>query len=146
MESYIKYKIPTFDIQFQYPDWWLHKIEDDDTYLFWDEYTGSFRITPSIINLQIFSLDQFLENKFQEYFEKNPIWKTYNNRKYLYYEDLTKETNDITKLHFYISGQKNTLLICSFAYNNELLKDIYSRDEVEEALMEVDNILNSLTL
>ena len=146
MKDYIKYEISTFKIQFQYPEWWDDKIEYDDTYLFWDEYTGSFRITPTTIDSPTFSLDQFLQNRFEEYAEKNPTWRTYNNRKYLYYEDFSKENDGSTKLHFYISGQKNILLTCSFAYTKELLEDEYSKDEVEVALEEVDNILNSLTI
>ncbi len=146
MEGYIKYEIPTFRIQFQYPEWWDDKIEDNDSYLFWDEYTGSFRVTPSTIDSPTFSVDQFLQNRFQECAKKNPRWRTYNNRKYLYYEDFSKDYNGSTILHFYISGQKNILLTCTFAYAKELLEDEYSRDEVEGALEEVDNVLDSLTM
>ena len=146
MTDYIKYNISSFKIHFQYPEWWDDKIEHGDTYLFWDKYTGSFRITPTTIYSQNFSIDQFLQSKFKEYAEKNPTWKIYNNRKYLYYEDYSKVNQGLNKLHFYITGQENILLTCSFAYNKELLEDKYSKDEVEGALEEVDNILNSLTI
>ena len=146
MEDYIKYEIPAFNIKFQYPEWWEDKIEHENTYLFWDEYTGSFRITPISITSQGFDPEQFLENRFQENAKSNPEWKTYNGRKFLYYETLSEKDGDITKLHFYLSGKGNTLITCSFAYGNELLEDEYSNDEVEGALEEVENLLHSLTL
>ncbi|MGZ4034789.1 MAG: DUF3805 domain-containing protein [Bacteroidia bacterium] len=146
MEDYIKYEIPAFNIKFQYPEWWDDKIEHENTYLFWDEYTGSFRITPATINLPNFNLEQFLENRFRENANANAEWKIYNGRKFLYYETLSHSGDESTKLHFYISGNGNTLITCSFAYDNELLSDEYSNDEVEGALEEVENILQSLTL
>ncbi len=146
MENYIKYEIPSFKIQFEYPEWWDEKIEYDNTYLFWDEFTGSFRITPNKFDSQNFSIDQFLQNKFNEYIESSPTWRIYNKRKYLYFENISKKDNGLTKLHFYISGYENILITCSFAYDKELLEDENSNDEVAGALEEVDNILNSLRI
>jgi hypothetical protein len=146
MEDYIKYEIPFFKIKFQYPNWWDNEIEHNDTYLFWDEHTGSFRITPEIIDSENFSLNQFLQNRFQDFVKKNPKWKTYNKRKYLCYEDISESENRQTKLYYYISGQGNILITCSFAYDKELIQDQYSKDEVKAALEKVDNILDSFTM
>lgn len=144
MEDHNRFEIPDFKIQFQYPGWWRNKIENDNTCLFWDEYTGSFRITPLKIEMQALTLQQFLDKKFIEYAHKNPVWKSYSNRSCIYYEEIINKNKGHSKVHSYILGHTDILFICSFASDPELLNDEYPADEIEAALEEVDNLLNSI--
>jgi hypothetical protein len=146
MEDYVSFTIPEFNIKFKYPEWWDHKVEHSDTYLFWDEYVGSFRITPKVISKPDFNQEQFLQETFEEYAKYSPIWKTYNNRKFIYYEKFSKYNDNPVKNHFYITTEKNILLICSFGCDPILLEDEDSKDELECAIEDVDALLGGLTV
>jgi hypothetical protein len=64
-EKYYKeYSITKYGIKFQYPGWWQHFMEMDNTYLFGDEQAGIFRITSYFSST--FNEKGFLQKRFDE--------------------------------------------------------------------------------
>lgn len=48
-------------IKFYYPNNWIDKIEEDGTYLFYDDNFGSFRMTVLKIDNPNFSIEEYLK-------------------------------------------------------------------------------------
>lgn len=149
MEDHVKETIQEFGIEFVRPEWWQFKIEDKapecPTYLFWDEYTGSLRVTPSRVG-NGFDLDTFLERRFQDAVGSGhvPEWREFNGRKTVCYVDDNPSSK--TRIHFYIGGHDDILVACSFAYDSSSLDDELYADEVDGALEEVIATLNSMSI
>lgn len=143
MEEYIKFEIEDFGIFFQYPEWWEHKLEKEDTYLFWDEYVGSFRITPIRLKKGGPNLAQFLAEEQA----KHPDGKM---KRIGRYEFVTRQQDDpqsggsTTRVHYYVGGYGDTVLLCSYAYALELLDDEFDRDAVEAGIEEAEILIEGL--
>ena len=146
-ENYVVEQVPEFDLRFSRPGWWQFRLEEEEpaTYLYWDEYTGSLRITvwregPS------FSAADFLVRKFDAEHERGrtPEWRLIQGRRFVCYrEDDAKEG---TRSHFYITAHEDRIVVCSFAYSLSLLDDELSELELEGAMEDFDRVLESLTL
>lgn len=124
------FSINEFGIRFKYPSALKIGIEDN-TYLFYNEYLGSFRITPVKIENTTFDIDKFLSNEFAENSEYNPNWVNFGLLKFLSYKKHSTEDNSI--IHFFNSGKGKLLILCSFAYDT-------SRENSPEINGEIENI------
>ena len=122
------------------PAWWHARIDGGETFTCWDEYTGTLRITPEHVS-ETFRPDELLE---RERARHDGAWRTYGARRFVCYEADADGGDHVTHMHYYLAGQGEHLLVCSFAYRKDLLDDEFSADEVEGALEEVDAILRSL--
>jgi hypothetical protein len=146
MSDHVAEHIVDFDVRFSRPAWWSAKVERDSqstTYLYWDEYTGSLRITPWRAQAPSFRLDEFLARRFEDAREHGPEWRLTNGRKAVCY---VEETTSNTRLHYHVTGHADVIVVCSFAYSLALLEDEYTADEVGDALEEFDRVLETLTL
>jgi hypothetical protein len=145
MEEYEQFGIYKFGIELSYPAWWERKVESNDTYLFWDEYTGSFRITPLKMELPGFQLDTYLKSVEEKEKQHQPQWRAVGERKFLcYLTNTQKPDGGTTQSRYYISGEGNLVIVCSFAYDQSLLDDEFTADQLDAALEEVDLILESI--
>jgi hypothetical protein len=148
-EDYVAEQVPEFGLRFSRPGWWQFRLEDEEepaTYLYWDEYTGSLRITPWREAHPSFSAADFLVRKFDAERERGltPEWRLIQGRRFVCYrEDDAKEG---TRSHFYITAHEDRIVVCSFAYSLSLLDDEFSADELEGAMEDTDRVLKSLTL
>src|SRR5437016_4886132 len=118
------------EVTFQYPDYWSDEIENGITYLFYEEYLGSFRLTPRTLPPDKFNIKEYLEKEFLNKTEFDPQWKTMNGRDFLYYESDWASRNNIYRIHHYITGNENTVLTCSFAYDSALIQDPIGAEEI----------------
>ena len=140
MEEYIRFEIEEFGILLQYPEWWEYKLESKDTHLFWDEYLGSLRITPSRVKQAGFSLPNFLQSEIDAH--HGATLRRLGPHDYVcYQQDSTNSDGGKTRLHYYIGGHDKILLTCSFAYDMALLEDAFSADGIDAGLEEVDILL-----
>ena len=145
-EEYERHVISKFGLELCAPTWWLNRREENDTYLFWDEYTGSFRLTP-IAFASGTDLNKELDQVEAKEAASNPERKKFGDRAHVcYIQENPKPEGGITRSHFYFSTLNGLLLVCSFSYDKELLEDEFSADQVDAALEEVDLILDSIAV
>ena len=138
------FKTAQGEVTFKYPGYWLNEIENGITYLFYEEYLGSFRLTPRILPPEKFNIKEYLEKEFLNKNEFDPSWKTLNGKEFLYYESDWVNKNQIYRIHHYITGNNDTLLTCSFAYNSTLIKDPIGAIEITKEITGVERLLSSL--
>jgi Domain of unknown function (DUF3805) len=144
MEEYIKFEIEDFGILFQYPEWWEHRVENRDTYLFWDEYVGSFRITPMRLKRGGPNLAQFLTEEQAKV--AGSLTKQLGKHAYVYYEsESVSETGDKTCMHYFLGGFGDVAILCSYAYSHTLLQDDFNREAAEAGLEEVEILLEGIS-
>lgn len=144
MEEYIRFEIEDFGILFQYPEWWEYRLESKDTHLFWDEYLGSFRVTPSRVKQAGFSLPSFLQAEVSS--QPGASIRRLGKHDYVCYQrDIPKADGGQTRQHYYIGGHEQILLACSFAYDMALLEDEFSAEGIDAGLEEVDILLELLS-
>jgi hypothetical protein len=144
-DQHIAEHIATFGLRFTRPAWWEHRIDrhgERDTYVFWDKYTVTLRMTPWRQTRPDFDAERFLARLFEEEQARAPEWKHLGGRRFLAY---TQDGVDQTRLHYYITGQDDVLLACSFAYPRELLDEEYAANEVAGALDDLAAVLASIT-
>lgn len=144
MEEYIGLEIEDFGIYVRYPEWWRLRLEDDGTYLFWDEYVGSFRLTPIHAQQPAFSLKNYLDDETKSH--AGCKLRKIGQRQFACYQvDRPQPDGHVTRTHFYTGGQERTILACSFAYDSALLADEFSAEGVAAALEEVEILLEGLS-
>src|ERR1039458_4621866 len=74
------------EVSFHYPEYWLNEIENERTYLFYEEFLGSFRVTPRTMDPELFEISDYLFSEFQKKEEFDPAWKDLGGKEFLYYE------------------------------------------------------------
>jgi hypothetical protein len=144
METYRTFTTKNGELILQYPAYWLDEMEDPNTYLFYEEYLGSFRINIKTISTKGFNIKEYLEKEFKNKAVYDPQWKSYNDLEYLCYEDDWENNNHITHIHYFISGNKNTVITCSFAYDSSVIDDPVGTDEIGKELKGVEKVLTSI--
>jgi Domain of unknown function (DUF3805) len=143
MEEYNSFEIEDCEIFFQYPEWWEHRLEENNTYLFWDEYVGSFRITPLRLKKGGPNLQQFLADRRASTTDAES--KTIGRHSFVVsQQDDNQADGGATRLHYYIGGHGSVAIVCSYAYGLALLEDEFNREAVEAGLEEVEILLEGL--
>ena len=132
-----KLKTKEFNIAFEYPSEWIDTIEGDGTYLFYKEMLGSFRLSAIEIKNQKFNITSFLNGEYRDNKNYNPKWLNLGNFKFVYYKQPAKK-QDNTIMHYFISGEKNILLILSYAYDSAL-------DNTEIINTEIQKVKNTIS-
>lgn len=144
MEEYIGLEIEDFGIYLRFPEWWQHRLEEDGTYLFWDEYVGSFRITPILQKEAKFLMKIYLNDLLES--NVGSKLEQMGRLHFVQYKvDNQQSDGHVTRSHFYIGGKDRVLLVCSFAYDIALLEDEFNADGVAAALDEVEILLEGLS-
>lgn len=143
-EELVAEQIPELGLRFLRPSWWqLHRVagEDEDTWVFWDEHTGTLRMTPFRSAAPTFESDGFLDGMMAEH--PGSTSRVFSGRRFVCYAE---DGQGETRLHWYITAERDVVLGCSFAYLRELLDDPLSKEEVSGALEDVERVLDSLTI
>jgi hypothetical protein len=139
-EDHVAEHLAPFPVRFGRPEWWDFRQEHERTWLYWDEYTGSFRVTPMKIDSPAFRIDEYLAGVCAD---EQGTWRTIGSTRFVTW---IADGTDSTRLHWFVSGAGDLVVACSFAYDRVLLDDEFSRDELEGALEEVEAILASMTI
>jgi len=148
-EDYVAEQVSEFGLRFSRPGWWQFRLEDKEeptTYLYWDEYTGSLRITVWREARPSFSAADSLVDVLHR--ERKcghaPEWRLIRGLRFVCWQQDNAETG--TRSHFYITAHEDRVVTCSFAYDLSLLDDELSALELEDAMEDADRVLESLTL
>lgn len=142
-------QVPEFGLRFLRPGWWQFRLDEHEkppTYVYWDEYTGTLRITVWREARPGFSAADFLVGVLDRERERGhaPEWRLIQGRRFVCWQQDRAETG--TRSHFYITAHEDRIVTCSFAHNLSLLDDELSGLELEGAMGDVDRVLESLTL
>jgi hypothetical protein len=132
------------EVTFHYPEYWMHEIENERTYLFYEEFLGSFRVTPRTMDPELFEISEYLFSEFQKKEEFDPEWKDLGGKEFLYYEGDWQDRNKVYRIHHYIGGYKNILVTCSFAYDTALFKDPIGSEEIKKEIAGAERVLVSM--
>src|SRR5690242_13095561 len=92
---------PKTGVTFDYPEHWIMVKEENETYLFYDEMKGSFRITPFLNTGEHIDQEQFLANKLVKNIELSPQWLLLKNRKFIYYRETKQQDERNIVIHYY---------------------------------------------
>src|ERR1035437_230657 len=131
MENYKTFTTNNGEIIFQYPSYWLNEMEGTDTYLFYEEYLGSFRMNLKRISTKGFNMKAYLEKEFKDKDDFGPEWKKFNDVEFLCYEDDLENNNQVTHIHYFIWGNKNLVISCSFAYDSAVIRSEEHTSELQ---------------
>ena len=145
LERYVPASIDELNLKFQIPHWWKSRVDREGksrTWVYWDVYTGTLRISGFTVESAKFKLEDYLKGMLKDEKANGAKWKTYGGRRFVYYE---QDGSDETRLHFYISGHGKRVLVVSFAYLLSLLDDEFSADEVQGSLEDVERVLSNFT-
>lgn len=143
-QDWVPETIPAFGLAFERPGWWEHREEVEDgrtTFVTWDVYTGTLRISPWRVERGRFHAADYLAQVQAS--EPGARLEQLGGRDWVVFE---KAGSDATRLHFYVTGHQDLIVACSFSYLVELLDDSYAKDEVEGALDDAVRVLTSLTI
>ncbi len=143
-EDYKVFTTVKDEVTFRYPDYWMHEVENNMTYVFYEEYLGSFRLTPRTMDPALFEIEEYLDKEFVKKAEFDAIWKTINGRKFLYYEGDWASGKKVYRIHHFVTGYKNILLNCSFAYDTALLTEEIGSIEIKKELAGAESALATL--
>ena len=142
-DEYVAESIAELGLALERPAWWHTRIDDHPsgkTFTCWDEYTGTLRISPVHVS-STFVADEFLD---RELARPGREARTLGERRFVCYQDDSQEDDGPTRMHYFIAGSGEHMLICSFAYAVELLDDEIGAGEVEGALEEAERVLASM--
>lgn len=142
-DEWVSAGIPDFGLSFERPGWWEQREEVEGgrpTFVTWDVYTGTLRISPWRVERAGFRAADYLEQVKSQ--EPGAQLTQLGGRDWVTF---VKDGTDATRLHFYVTGHDDLIVACSFSYLVELLDDEYAKDEVEGALEDAVRVLSSLT-
>ncbi|HEY8075015.1 MAG TPA: hypothetical protein VIF62_12920 [Labilithrix sp.] len=146
-ENLIAYRIEEHGISLAYPEHWDQRIEENGTHLFWEENTGSLRVTPFIPVAEperAFDPDAFLAHEHNRRRDAGATYKQLGPHRFLCYVADSADGDGVTRSHFYLMGRGPMVLLCSWSYDRALLDDELSADEVEDELENAEAVLTSL--
>ena len=141
MEDYKIFTTLKDELTFKYPHYWLDEMEDGNTYVFFEEFLGSLRVTPQIIKNPNWDATEFLLKEFESKKALEPEWKKLGKHNYVSYEDDLDSGNTIIHVHYFITAFNNIALNCSFAYDSTVIDDPVGADEIKK---ELEGVLDAL--
>ena len=137
----IAYRIEDFGLSLSYPEHWQQRVEHGKTHLFWDEYTGSLRVTPTFPASEGFDVDAFLGRERER--TDGATFRQIGNLRFLCYIEDSGD-DDVTRNHHYVTGRGDVLVVCTWSYARSLLDEALSADEVEGEKENAEAVLASL--
>ena len=142
--SHIALTIPDFDLRLAYPEDWDHEVEENGTYLFWDEDSGSLRLTPMRMEQPGFDLDVFLERRLDE--QPTGAWRTLGPHRYVSYCFDGEHDGQTIRNHVFLGGAGNRMLVWTWSYDAALLDDDEWRDAVAAGTEAAEAVIASARL
>jgi hypothetical protein len=129
-----------------YPDHWTEFGEEEDgTFMFMDneDWKGNLRITAMRLETgDKDSKERFLKKHLDDEFKENQgatKLKLGDKDAVHYSKDLVQD-GDPLEIHYWTTGDKTTLLICSFTMDKDKVKDKEVEDELEYATQTLASI------
>ena len=125
---------------------WEEFDDDDGTYTFFNSkvWTGNFRVTP----FRWTKADDQYQDKASKYItseltaNKEASKIILGNYNCIHYKKSLTENNEEIVVYYWMTGEKNKLVLCSFAIDKK--QEDTSQNESE--LQKVQNIIKSITL
>ncbi|MDQ1097681.1 MULTISPECIES: DUF3805 domain-containing protein [Chryseobacterium] len=135
--NYKKFKSNQGWLSFEYPSSMIQIEEDEGTYLFYTEDTGSFRITPLLLEGKgNFDTDQFLRNRQREYGGEIKLNSAQN--EYLYYKSLDEDDDLI--IYNWIFAKNDKIIYCSYTIDVDTEEQEKIIIEKREVLTIIENL------
>ncbi|WP_412468731.1 DUF3805 domain-containing protein [Pedobacter sp. KLB.chiD] len=135
--NYKKFKSNQGWLSFEYPSSMIQIEEDEGTYLFYTEDTGSFRITPLLLEGKgNFDTDQFLRNRQREYGGVIKLNGAQN--EYLYYKSLDEDDDLI--IYNWIFAKNDKIIYCSYTIDVDTEEQEKIIIEKREVLTIIENL------
>jgi hypothetical protein len=131
--------------QLTYPRHWTEFDEENGAYLFMDNenWKGSLRITAMRLSKgDEESKKEYLKTTLKEELEENigAIKVKLGDKDAVYYTKDTNQDGDMLEIHYWLTGDKTTLLICTFSID----KDKANKKEIIKELELAKNTLTSI--
>lgn len=128
-----------------YPSYWTVFDEEDGTYLFMDndDWKGNLRV--SSIRLQTDnenSKKEFLQNRLDDELKENVNAEALQlgEKEGVYYVKDIEQEGEKLEVHYWITGDKGTLLICSFTLDKDKANNQNFKNELLLAKQTVESI------
>ena len=128
-------------ISLHYPGEWKYSMEEDGTHLFFNEKCGSLRISVVLLDDPI-KIDSFLTKEHKENQAHKSEWLTLGNFDFVFYNK-TADFEINSTMDYYISGESNFLLICSYTYDNYLKGSSLLESELTRVRLTLESIKRS---
>ncbi|TXI99917.1 MAG: DUF3805 domain-containing protein [Chryseobacterium cucumeris] len=125
-------------IKFNYPSNLICMEEEEGTYLFYTEQTGSFRITPlKLEGKSNFNADKYLQDLASE--NKGEIFKNQHSNKYVYYISHSVDEEDDLTIFNWIFAVNDKIVYCSYTVDTDSLNMSEIIEEKNEILRIISN-------
>ncbi len=127
-------------IKFNYPSHLIYVEEEEGTYLFYTEQTGSFRITLLEIQADHFDTDKYLVDLCEE--NNGEILKNDRGYSYLYYISSSENSGEALTIFNWIFAADNKIVYCSYTIDTGTQID----PEIVEEQQEINQIIANLAI
>ncbi|WP_343320904.1 DUF3805 domain-containing protein [Sphingobacterium multivorum] len=127
-------------IKFSYPINLIYVEEEEGTYLFYTEQTGSFRITPLEIESNSFNSEEYLVDLCEE--NGGSVLRNDVGHKYLYYISSSENNGDALTIFNWIFADYNKIIYCSYTIDTVSI----ASPEIVEELKEINRIIATLKI
>lgn len=125
-------------ITFDYPSNMISVEEEEGTYLFYTEQTGSFRITPIKIGVDNnFDGEKYLKELSQE--NNGEILQNLHNN-YVFYISNSEDEDGPLSIYNWIFAVNNKIIYCSYTIDSDRIDDPEIVDERKEIFKIIENI------
>lgn len=118
----------------------IYVEEEEGTYLFYTEQTGSFRITPLEIQANHFDTDKYLVDLCEE--NNGKILKNDRGYSYLYYISSSENSGEALTIFNWIFAADNKIVYCSYTIDTVTRID----PEIVEEQQEINQIIANLAI
>lgn len=126
-------------ISFNYPSNLISVEEEEGTYLFYTEQTGSFRITPlKLEGSGNFNPDNYLNNLSNE--NEGEILKNKHSNNYVYYVSYSANDDEDLTIFNWIFAINDKILYCSYTIDTDSVNNPEIISEKNEVFKIIDNL------
>ncbi|WP_185249138.1 DUF3805 domain-containing protein [Chryseobacterium bernardetii] len=126
-------------VSFNYPANLISIEEEEGTYLFYTEKTGSFRLTP----LKLEGKNNFDANKYLKDLSnknKGKILKNQHGNEYVYYISSSADNEDNFTIFNWIFAVNNKIVYCSYTIDTDSTNDSQIISEKGEIFKIIENL------
>jgi predicted DNA binding protein len=125
---------------FNYPSNMIQIEEQEGTYLFYTEETGSFRVTPlKVEDDGSFNAIKFLHKCCADY--DGQLLENLKNNKYVFSISTSIDEDDDLTIYNWIFSKDNKIIYCSYTLDSSSIEDkeiIAEKDEVQKIIENLD--------
>ena len=128
-----------------YPGHWTQSVEDDGTYLFMDndEWKGNLRITAMRLeNEKAQQQPERLKKNLTDELERKPNSRLIKlgDKDAVYWEKVVEQDGDSLMVYNWTTGNKGTMLICSFVVDKDRIEEKDVKEELQFAINTIEAI------